>query len=67
MKKIKERRAKINISQEELAKKMGVAQSTVSMWETGEVTPPTKRLCELAHTLNCTVDELINDSQPNTA
>lgn len=38
-KKIAELRKKNNLSQEELAEKVGVARQTISKWEIGDTTP----------------------------
>lgn len=56
---IAERRRELDISQAELAKKLGVNQSTVAGWELGERTPKLSRLLQVAEFFGCTVDELI--------
>jgi transcriptional regulator with XRE-family HTH domain len=57
MKLSKLRKAK-DITQVELAQKLGVTQSTVSMWERGVSIPQTKDLGNIAQTLGVTVEEL---------
>lgn len=47
------------MSQEELAKHLGVTQVAVSQWETGETRPRIDKLLRLACVLDCTVDELL--------
>lgn len=48
-----------NISQMQLALKMGVSQQAVAKWETGESFPRAEKLIQLAEVLNCTIDELL--------
>ena len=62
MKKIKILREAQHLTQEELANRLGVGRTTVTMWETGSNTPPTKYLMAIAQALNCTVDTLLNDT-----
>ena len=45
-------------TQAELADILGVAQSTVAMWETGKAYPRAELLPIIAKTLNCTIDDL---------
>lgn len=56
---LRELRNKIGLTQEKLSLKVGVSQNTISQWETGERTPKTEKLLELAHIFGCTVDELL--------
>ena len=58
---LKEIRAKNEITQEELSKKLDVGQNTVSQWETGERMPRADKLLQLAEILGCTVDELLKE------
>lgn len=58
---IKERRKNLDITQKQLAQKLGVTQSTISMWETNSNFPKSSMLSKLAATLNCTVDDLLSD------
>lgn len=57
--KIKALRKAKNLTQEALAALLGVERTTVTMWETGQNTPPTKYLVTLADALGCTLDELL--------
>ena len=50
-------------SQLELANKIGVGQPLISMWENGVISPPTKKLIQLAYLFNCSVDELLGLSE----
>lgn len=54
------RRAR-NMTQRELAEKLGAKQSTVAMWEIGANIPPTKYLLPLSRILGCTVETLLQD------
>ncbi len=56
---IKKIREEKGFSQEGLAKKLNVAQSTVGMWESGKRTPKLDELNRLARVLNITVNRLI--------
>ena len=57
--KIKEKRESMNMTQEELAEKLNIGRSTISMWETGESLPRTATLIKLAEVLDCSVGELL--------
>lgn len=48
-----------NMTQEELARKLGVSRTTVTMWETEKNTPPTRMLPAIAEIMGCSVDELL--------
>ena len=56
--KIKEYRKRKNLSQEQIAKEMGLKQHTISQWETGERTPNVKKALKLAEMLGTTVESL---------
>lgn len=60
LKKIREEK---RLSQQALAKKLSVAQSTVGMWEAGKRTPKLAELNRLAKALNITVNRLLG-SEP---
>lgn len=55
---IKSLREAANLTQVQLADKLGVLSTTVSNWETGVALPKTTILPQLAETLGCTIDEL---------
>ena len=57
---LKNIRKDLKISQQDLALRMGIAQSTVGMWETGKRTPKLDEIKRLARALNITVDRLIS-------
>ena len=49
-----------NLSQEELADKLGVSRQAVSKWERSESSPDTDNLIQLAALYNISLDELLN-------
>ena len=55
---VKKLREKAGITQKKLADLLGVNQSTVAMWETGENVPRTNKLPKIAEILGCSVDDL---------
>ena len=58
--KIKELRLSVGLTQSELADKLNVLQSTVAMWESGDNTPRTEKLPELAENLKCEISDLFD-------
>jgi transcriptional regulator with XRE-family HTH domain len=62
---IKEKRIAAGLTQEVLARMLGVSQATVAMWETGKSLPRAEMLIKLASVLNCTVDELLTGTPAN--
>lgn len=48
------------MTQIELADKLSISRTTISMWETGDSLPRADKLLQLAKILDCTVDELLN-------
>lgn len=58
---IKNLRMKAGLTQVQLAKKMNVDQSAVSLWESGKTAPMRKLHKKLAKVLGCTVEELLQD------
>ena len=57
---LKTMREAVNITQAEMAKTLGLKQSSVAMWETGKSVPKTTDLPKLAKVLNVSVEEIIN-------
>lgn len=53
-------RKKNNLSQEDLAEKMGVSRQAISKWERGEASPDTDNLILLANLYRISLDELLN-------
>lgn len=58
-KRIKEERQKRNINQKELAKKIGIQNSTLSQYEHGKSEPNQEMLFKIAKTLGVNVSDLI--------
>ena len=56
---IKSKRLALGLSQENLAKQLGVERITVTQWEAGRNTPKTKMLQEIAKALKCSTDDLL--------
>ena len=56
--KIKELRARYNLTQEELAKKVGVRRETIVFLEQGKYNPSLRLAHDTAKALKTTVDEL---------
>lgn len=57
-------RQKAGLSQAQVAKELGVDQSAVSRWETGENMPRAEALVLMAKLYGCTVDELLRKECP---
>lgn len=57
---LKEYRKLMKLSQAELAKKLGKAQTVVSSWEIGTGVPSANQLPAIAKALNVSVDDLIS-------
>lgn len=63
-KQIYELRKKSNLSQEQLAEKVGVSRQTISKWELGETAPDIKQAQMLSQIFNVSLDELTgNDTK----
>lgn len=56
--KIKELRARYNLTQEDLARKVGVRRETILFIEKGDYNPSIKLAHEIAMALKTTIDEL---------
>lgn len=55
---IRELRKAAGLTQAKFAEAMGVTQSTVSQWESGQVLPDTAKIPKLAKVLGCSVADL---------
>lgn len=64
-KKITELRKKNNLSQEELAEKVGVTRQTISKWELEETSPDIRQAKTLSKVFNVSLDELTNNDVKN--
>lgn len=63
-KQIYELRKKANLSQEQLAEKVGVSRQTISKWELGETAPDIKQAEVLSQVFSVSLDELTgNDTK----
>ena len=63
-KQIYELRKKANLSQEQLAEKVGVSRQTISKWELGETAPDIKQAQVLSQVFGVSLDELTgNDTK----
>ena len=58
--KLAELRRGSNLSQEELAEKLGVSRQAVSKWESGSAQPELQKLIELSNLYNVSVDKLLS-------
>lgn len=58
---IKAMRESLSMTQAELADKVGVARTTVTMWETSEHNPTADKLPALAKALGCRIDDLFEE------
>lgn len=56
---IRERRARLGLSQDELARKLYVSRVTISHWETGKTLPDVQSMLLLANLFDTTIDELV--------
>jgi len=66
-KRLKELRTKYNLSQKEVAKRLGVSPSVISSYETGERTPSTEVLLSLACLYKCSTDYLLGREKEEPA
>ena len=65
MLKLKEIRTAHNLSQTQLAEKIGVKPHTVSQWESGARTPDILTVNKIAKVLDCSIDDLIMKGDNN--
>jgi len=59
---IKEKRKKLGITQDELAKELKVSRSAISNWEIGRNYPDINTLIHLAQMYNMSLDDLFNEN-----
>lgn len=57
-------RENVGLTQKEVADKLGLDQSAVSLWETGKTAPRASVLVRLAGLYCCSVDELLRTDSP---
>lgn len=58
---LKKRRLAAGLSQKDLAERLGIVQSAISAWESGEKMPRASQLPALAFALRCTIDDLYRE------
>ena len=56
---IRNYRKENNLSQDELAEKLGVSRQSISLWENGQTQPTIDNIIALAKIFNITADELL--------
>ncbi len=64
---IKQRRQKLHLTQEQLAGMLDVATSTIAHAESGTSKPSLPLLIKLANALNVSIDQLLCDSLPTVS
>ena len=57
---LKKIRKKNNLSQEQLAEKLGVSRQSVSKWESGQAYPEMDKMLQLCEMFNLNIDDLLN-------
>lgn len=64
---IRKNRKKINMTQEEMANRLGVTAPAVNKWENGNSMPDITLLAPIARLLNITLDTLLSFKEELTA
>lgn len=64
---LKELRKQAHLTQVELAKRLGIGQSSYADWERGKKNPTQENLIKLAQILNVSVDYLVGNSDEENA
>ena len=57
---LKKLRKDMNLSQEDLADKLGVSRQSISKWESGVVYPEMDKMVQLCKIFNLSMDDLLN-------
>jgi transcriptional regulator with XRE-family HTH domain len=63
MKGLREKRKNLGLTQIQLGEKIGVAGNSICYYESGKRNPNIAVLKKLAAFFNCTVDDLLNDTE----
>lgn len=63
---LKELRKQAHLTQVELAKRLGIGQSSYADWERGKKKPTQDNLVKIAQVLNVSVDYLVGNSEEKT-
>lgn len=58
---IEKLRTNAKITQVQIAKRLGVTQTAVALWESGKSRPRSDKLPELAKALGCSIDDLFGN------
>jgi len=66
-KRISNHRKKMDMTQTELADKLGISFQAVSNWERGQSMPDISKLPELSQILDCSIDDILGNTAPITA
>lgn len=59
--KLSKQRKNNNLSQEQLADKLGVSRQAVSKWESGSSYPDMEKIIQICGILNCTLEDILDD------
>lgn len=59
-------RKRAGLLQRQVAEALGVSMGTVAMWDTGRNNPRADMLPKIAKLYGCTVDELLQGTEPTT-
>lgn len=59
MQELKQLRIKKGMTQQQLADRLGVDRTTVTLWELGINKPRADMLIKISNTFNCSVDDLL--------
>lgn len=59
--KLANKRKENNLSQEQLADRLGISRQAVSKWESGSSMPDMSKILELCKILNCNLEDLVDD------
>lgn len=59
-------RKRAGLLQRQVAEALGVSMGTVAMWDTGRNNPRADMLPKIAKLYGCTVDELLQETEPTT-
>lgn len=65
-KKLSKLRKDNNLSQEQLAERLGVSRQAVSKWESGSAYPDMDKMIQMCKILNCTLEDLLDDGTINS-
>ncbi len=58
---IKKYRKENNLSQDELAEKLGVSRQSISLWETGQTQPTIENIIALSRIFNVSTDSILDN------